>query len=348
MLDSLRILYIDAFTVASAWANTQGLSAAYSRVGDLCTYDYRAEARKVRAPWSRPEIWDQPEWKPLVQKGLYMMRQHLIDVAIGYQPHLVHLGKCEYLDGETVSAIKKHTDAFVVHYYGDFWHEVKPWVVDIAKHADWTLFCHQDPEIISRYQQAGCERIGYWQAGTDSSVYFPRHVSGRIYDVVFMGRPNIDTIPQRASVLRALVDEGLAVHAFSGNWSAIQDLHLAGYHKFVDADEFATACSQAKIVLSIDICARMYTSWRRVFNSMASGAFLLIRYFPGLETVFENHKHVVWFDTDAEAVEQAKYYIAHDSERLRIAALGCRLVRAKHTWDARVAEILSLYQVAKQ
>ena len=47
----------------------------------------------------------------------------------------------------------------------------------------------------------------------------------------------------------------------------------------------------------------MYCSWRRIFNTLACQGFLLIRYFKGLETVFKNKHHLVWFKTLEEAID---------------------------------------------
>jgi len=347
MPDSLRILYVDAFSTLAAWANTQGLAAAYRRAGELYTYDYRAKTHETKAPWSRPEIWECPEWKELVACGLQSMRDDLVKVAAWYKPDLVHLGKCEYLDGETVKRIKAKTDAFVVHYYGDFSRKPKPWVVDIGGIADWTLLCHQDLDIVTMHKEAGCQRVGFWWTGTDPSVYYPRKVEKRDFDIVFMGRPIREGGCERAELLSTLAQIDLNVHVFGGNWTKMRGLKQVHFHRFTDGDGLAWACSRAKIALSLNANVRMYASWRRIFNTMASGAFLLIRYFPGLETVFTRCEHLQWFTTRSEAVEKVRYYLENEDQRNEIAQRGSEIVRQKHTWDVRVSEILSLREAGQ-
>lgn len=339
MLNSLRILYVDAFSTPTAWANTQGLAAAYRRAGELYAYDYRAKAHETKAPWSRPEIWERPRWKELVKSGLQSMRDDLVETAIWYKPDLVHLGKCEYLDSETIERIKDKTGAFVVHYYGDLSRKPKPWVVDIGKIADWTLLCHQDPDMIAAYRDAGCQRIGFWWPGTDPSVYYPRKVEKQDFDAIFMGRPIQEGGYERAELLGALAQTGLDVHIFGGDWKKFRRLKQ---HRFTDGDGFAWACSRAKIALSLNADVRMYASWRRILNTMASGAFLLVRYFPGLESVFLNDGHLAWFTSRDEAVQKAQYYLENESKRDEIAQCGLEFVRRGHTWDMRVSEILNL------
>jgi len=349
MQDSLRILYVDAFSTPTAWANTQGLAAAYRRVGELYTYDYRAKTHETKAPWSRPEIWDQPKWKKLVEYGLKSMRDDLVETATWYKPDLVHLGKCEYLDGETIERIKAKTNTFIVHYYGDFSREPKPWVVDIGKIADWTLLCHKEPSIVAMHRDAGCQRVGFWWTGTDPLVYHPRNLGERKrdFDMVFMGRPIRESGYERAMLLSILAQTGLNVHIFGGNWEKIHGLKQVHFHSFTDGDGFAWVCSRAKIALSLNAEIRMYTSWRRIFNTMASGAFLLVRYFPGLETVFAQREHLEWFRTRDEAVKKARHYLENEAERNKIAQCGSELVRQKHTWDVRASEILKLREAGQ-
>lgn len=58
-----------------------------------------------------------------------------------------------------------------------------------------------------------------------------------------------------------------------------------------------------------------------------------------LGEVFALGEEVVGFDSEAECIDATRYYLAHDDERRRIAAAGCRRVRADYTearWWQRV------------
>ena len=74
---------------------------------------------------------------------------------------------------------------------------------------------------------------------------------------------------------------------------------------------------------------------------MACGTLLLVKYFPGLSTVFNNKEHLVWYHTKDEAVQLARYYMNATKEREQIAEAGRQEVLAHHTWDHRISEILS-------
>ncbi len=48
------------------------------------------------------------------------------------------------------------------------------------------------------------------------------------------------------------------------------------------------------------------------------------------------------FQNDDECLEKARYYLDHDAERLAIAAAGSELVRQRHRYEDRVADILQI------
>lgn len=79
----------------------------------------------------------------------------------------------------------------------------------------------------------------------------------------------------------------------------------------------------------------------RVFEAMASGALLVTdRIGNGLIELAEEGVHYVGYDTAEEAVAQIEHYLAHDADRDRIAQAGQALLRERHTYDARLEQIM--------
>ena len=120
-------------------------------------------------------------------------------------------------------------------------------------------------------------------------------------------------------------------------------------HDFVVEEEFARACSKAKITLGYNAVNDIYfyASWRRPLNCMACETFHLTRYFPGLEEVFVNKKHLVWFYTIPEAMKLIKYYLRHTEQRQQIGREGRREVVEHHTWEHRIKEMIEIYNKLK-
>jgi len=71
----------------------------------------------------------------------------------------------------------------------------------------------------------------------------------------------------------------------------------------------------------------------------ACGGFLLTGRSAHLEAYYEPDREVVVFDGPDELVDKARYYLSHESERVRIAEAGLRRTLAEHTYEQRFAEI---------
>jgi spore maturation protein CgeB len=84
---------------------------------------------------------------------------------------------------------------------------------------------------------------------------------------------------------------------------------------------------------------------QRVFDCLASGAFVITSAKPVLQEFFEttgDAKEVVVFDNEQHLGELIDYYASHDSERAAIVERGRRRVLSEHTYDHRIAEIFRI------
>lgn len=79
----------------------------------------------------------------------------------------------------------------------------------------------------------------------------------------------------------------------------------------------------------------------RVFETMAEGTLLLTDHSSGIESLFENKKHLVLYEDDTELLEAIAYYLAHPEEREYIAAMGKAEVLARHLGRDRVISLIN-------
>lgn len=328
---SITVLYVDSFSSSESQSNVEGRINAYKKIGTLVTFDYRKLAAKF---------------------GAYLMNRILLYTAEKYRPDIIQLGKSESIKGSTIATIRSRINTCVVHFYGDFRWEPQPWVIDIGKYADLTLFYHKEQSLIQQYIERGVKHPGYWCVGTDPDIFYPRQ-TGKILDLVFMANNYSPTEwgerNERLEFVDTLAKKGFNLHIYGKNWHHLSRFSNIHIHHFVDLDRFADICSSAKITLGINAAnnVKLYASWRRIFNSMACGAFHLTRYVPGLEEIFENNKHLAWFHSIPEAIDLINYYLIHNQERERIASAGREEVFAHHTWDARIAELIKMAKTVK-
>ncbi len=102
-------------------------------------------------------------------------------------------------------------------------------------------------------------------------------------------------------------------------------------------------CATSRIVLGINQVNDdpLYFSNRTLFTLGCRG-FHLTHYVPKLETVFENHEHLVWYRDLDDCFTQIEHYLTRPDERERIARSGCAFVTAEHQFDKRVAYMLEV------
>lgn len=116
---------------------------------------------------------------------------------------------------------------------------------------------------------------------------------------------------------------------------------LKCHKRNVYPDEFAKICSGVKIILGIDTSNQVegYFS-NRTWITLGCGGFLLTRYVPGLEKIFINKKHLVWYHSVEECLHLIAEFLKKDEERARISREGYHYVHEHHTYDHVVKRIL--------
>jgi GT2 family glycosyltransferase/2-polyprenyl-3-methyl-5-hydroxy-6-metoxy-1,4-benzoquinol methylase len=86
----------------------------------------------------------------------------------------------------------------------------------------------------------------------------------------------------------------------------------------------------------------------RVFEALACGPLLLTNDLAdnGLEELFQHERHLVTYHSAEELRDRARFYLAHESLRQKIATAGQALVRERHTYAHRVATMLQALEQA--
>jgi hypothetical protein len=100
---------------------------------------------------------------------------------------------------------------------------------------------------------------------------------------------------------------------------------------------------RAKIVVNIqrDDCPELYNL--RCFEAFAAGALVLIETPTALEGAgFREGIHYAGYRSETDLFEKIDFFLANEGGRTAIAAAGRDLVQRRHTYDHRVAELLSI------
>lgn len=198
-----------------------------------------------------------------------------------------------------------------------------------AKRADW-IFCNQ-LRAVDEFVRDGIpsDRCFWLPHAFDPLAYSPgifnlkkndwdtEAVPMKKYDVCFIGNLNDEN---RVLHLDRLFKEFPSFH-----W---------GNQRFHEAAE---RFNQSKIVFNV---AARDDANMRLWEALGSRSFLLTNRIPTLDELFTDGVHLVTYRNHDEMIDKARYYLAHDEERDKIAQAGYEWVTQTGTYMHRVLEVL--------
>jgi hypothetical protein len=194
------------------------------------------------------------------------------------------------------------------------------------------VFFHTMTGQLDEYRAAGAKRAVYVHSGVDPQVHRrSKPVARYTSDVAFIGKAFYD---ERIRLIQSLAGD-VDLKVYGKGW---QEYGVPAARSVVGVKAFSRICGSAKIMLGIDKAAdrELYFS-NRTWFVLGCGGVLLTRYVPGLEQMFANHKHLVWFQDVGEVAELIRYYLKHENERQRIGRAGYDFAHEHYPFD-RMAE----------
>ena len=107
---------------------------------------------------------------------------------------------------------------------------------------------------------------------------------------------------------------------------------------YIDVMPYVFKCS--KINLNITLRSIHTGIPLRAFDIMGSGGFLLTNFQADFLEYFEPDKDFVYFESPEDLTDKCRFYLAHDEIRQKIDKSGYEKVKAHHTYEARLKEML--------
>jgi hypothetical protein len=254
-----------------------------------------------------------------------------------FKPDFVFLSKCLALDPKTVASIIKGK-ANAMWYHDPQWHrdlhrKDVGHIATIGKLAR-TFFI---TGFENEWREHGLNAQFLPAAGdADIKPVAPQEMFAS--DVAFIGT-GYD--PDRAALL-VEVAKHYNVKVWGPGWDQWREtLRWSG--RSVEGKDFAAVCSSSGVTLGINpskaVGGVSYTS-DRTWMVMLAGAFYLAQRTPGVAAMLRDGEHCAFYDDAATCIEQCRKYLAAPDEREAIRVEGERFVRAHHTYDQRIANIL--------
>ena len=205
--------------------------------------------------------------------------------------------------------------------------------IEKAKEFDY-VFLNQS-WYLPKFKEAGIKNVFYLPHAAEPKAY-PHFKIIPKYDVVFIGHIQEfevgNGIGNRLDFLDSMFKE------FPNFYYGGRNPVWPEKNMFEDASK---KFCESKIVLNISIGNDLNM---RFYEAMMSGSFLLTNKIAELKSAkkygFIDGIHYVSYSSLKDAIKKAKYYIAHDEEREKIAKAGYKQALKTGTYKSRVEEIL--------
>jgi len=192
-------------------------------------------------------------------------------------------------------------------------------------------------------------RIEYIPIGIDPEVHHPVPLTAEEQqrygaDVCFIGGLSGRFHAARRAMVEYAIENGVNIKVWGGyREHFVGSPILRVWQGQIWGEEQVKALCAAKIGLNFHVDHHAGELDRglnlRAFELAACGVFQLLQRVPSVGEFFEEGKEIVCFETQEEMIEKIRYYLAHEDERLRIAAAARQRVLREHTWSQRIARM---------
>ncbi len=282
--------------------------------------------------------------RPLVY---WKLNRSFMKVAQAQRPDLVLITCGKFLSPETIRSVKRETGALLVNYATDDPFNSAVNTPMFRKGIPcYDLYACTKKAIIDDVRKAGCGNVAYVPFAYKPEIHFPESTQSseerKRYssDLVFIGGCDGDRLPYIAAMLKAIPD--LRLHLYGGFWNRHSALRKY-YRGFALGREFRLAVAGAKIVFNLIRRKNRDDHVMRTYEIPACGGFMLTDRTDEQCSLLAEDKEASYFTSTEEMVDKIRYYLAHDSERRRIAEAGHRRITSGgNTYADRLKTIIGL------
>lgn len=146
----------------------------------------------------------------------------------------------------------------------------------------------------------------------------------------------------RELLLNTMAINNIDTHIFTRSDSSMLDERLKVHPGISTHEEMPKVFRTSKINLNPTMRCIKTGLPQRIWDIMGCGGFVMTNIQNELPEYFEIGEDIVCYETLADAVEVAQYYLNHEDERMAIAVNGYNKVKKLHTYEIRVAQMLDV------
>lgn len=338
-----------AIVVCDQWLGSNGYAAmnALRRTG--WSVDVAAEWEFIPVRWRTPPM--RALGRMIRAAAVREFNAHLLTLARNLRPELLLAFKGTFVQAETIDALRSIGVRSYCFYPDVSFQTHGPYLPAALPRYDW-VFTTKSFGLHDLREQLGMTRATQLDHAFDPDLHRPVRLTEEEMtryrcDASFIGTWS----PKKEKLLTTLVSArpNLRVRVWGDQWdraNASGPLAKAIEHRPVVGAEYVRAITASAINLGILSERRAGSSagdqiTSRTFHTAACGGFLLHERTDEVLRIFDDGSSIVCFGDDAELIGRVDEYLDEPDRRRQIADRGRQVVESKHSWDARIQEILS-------
>lgn len=277
------------------------------------------------------------DWRSIKRRrGRTMITTELVAAAREFRPDLcwMQIQSEGVIDATTCASLKKYC-GYVTHWCGDVRHPIPDWYLQVAPYLDCALFSNgTDVDIIrSKGWPAAHLQIGY-----DPNLYYPGDEprSGVVFIGNNYGGYKYAESESRREMVKALSDTfGDQFTVYGMSWGDVAPKNNGGY---LNEPNDADVLRSAKVAVNWDHFHRPWFASDRLIRAAACGCDVISQWYEGIDV---EHPGVFAARNIEELVGYVKTLLEDGPFN---GEANSRNTRERHTWDARVPEMLKIME----
>lgn len=238
------------------------------------------------------------------------------------------------------------------------WFSDDPYYSDITRitstHYDYVFT--NELSCVEFYTMQGCKQVYHLPLAVDLNVYRPQRVhTGYFSDVCFIGSAYWHRVNFFNRIAPYLARKNVKI--FGWWWQRLDQYSKLSHiirTDWLTPEETAKYYNGAKIVINLHRSpndesfnknssqVEALSTNPRTFEICGSGAFQLTDARQDLANLYEAGHELVTYSSAEDLVQKIEYYLKHDEERNELARNGLQRTLRYHTFDNRVAAMLSV------
>jgi spore maturation protein CgeB len=209
-------------------------------------------------------------------------------------------------------------------------------------------------DMAAKLDYCGAKRADLWPLALFDAAHDPTKTEDQLFaldrdiDVVFVGAMHVGKMPLLAQVKKAFgrrcVMRGLTSLKRNAYFNA--KFGFPGWVRPIEFEEYVPLYQRAKIGFNVHNRGKYTVGGYRMFELPGNGVMQISDGGEYLSAFYEPGNEVIGYETADELIDLIKHYLAHDSERERIARNGYRRVMRDHRIRHRLHQAAALIERA--